>query len=85
MKRKFIEVYNIETGEAVHAVNVGQRSDRVIEKVRRGGWASIRLMLDVYAGEDESPDLIEAVFGTFESQSFMGKSHKAPNMKTKSK
>ncbi len=51
----------------------------------RGGWASIRLMLDVYAGEDESPDLIEAVFGTFESQSFMGKSHKAPNMKTKSK
>jgi len=52
---------------------------------RRGGWASIRLMLDVYAGEDESAGLIETVFGTFESQSLMGKSHNAPNMKAKSK
>jgi integrase len=30
----------------------------------RGGWASIRLMLDVYAGEDEDPGLIDRVFGT---------------------
>ena len=36
MTRKFIEVYNIKTGEVVRRVNVGNRSDRVIEKVRDG-------------------------------------------------
>jgi len=52
---------------------------------KRGGWASIRLMLDVYAGEDESPYLIETVFGTFESQSIAGKSRNSKKQKAKSK
>lgn len=36
---------------------------------RRGGWASLRVMLEIYAGEDENPELIEDVFGTKLSQS----------------
>jgi integrase len=52
---------------------------------RRGGWASIRLMLDVYAGEDESADLIEAVFGTFESHPTIKKCLQVQNQKAKSK
>ena len=51
----------------------------------RGGWKSVRLMLDIYAGEDENPDLIEDVFGTFESQPTCKENLHVRNQKAKSK